>query len=140
MANTIVDLYRSSRGPVIRIDAQETSAIELLVDAFERLSSRLGERIDLASINEFTFTERIGGVVLVSIQSAARKRLVRIIETPLPVFEMRYTMEDWEDKRHFLIPLLEGSPCHQYFSSIPPDDAIVEIAIKETRPGWAKNL
>jgi hypothetical protein len=140
MVKTIVDLYSTSRGPTIRIDAQEISAIETLLNAFDRLSLRFGERIELTSLPDFVFTQRIGGVVLMSVQSAARKKLVRTTETPLPAFEMRHTMEDWEDSRHFLAPLLEGSPCHQYFSSIPPDDAIVEVAIKEPRPRSAQNL
>ena len=117
---------------------QETSAIEILVRAFERLSSRVGEVIDLAVVPEFTFLDSIGSLVLRSVPSPVSKKVLQTAqEKDVPGFEWRGTTHDWTDARDFTIPLLQGSPSHQYLSSGPPnDDAIVEIAIMEPRPAW----
>lgn len=140
MAKTIVDFYSSSNGPTVRIDVQEISAIKTLLHAFERLSSRLGERVDLTSLPEFVFTERIGRLVLTSVELSTRKK--KVVQTSpketVASFEMRGSGDDWTDARRLLAPLVTGSPSHQYFSSVPPDDAIIEIAIKEPRPRWTQ--
>lgn len=136
MPNAIVDFYAGSDGPTIRIDTQEMSSLEALLRSFETLSSRAGVQIDLKGMGEFTFSDAIGGLVLTSIQSPVRKKVVRANMPGITAafFEMRGTPDDWADAKELIVPLLEGAPSHQHFSSVPPDDAIVEIAIAEPRP------
>ena len=137
---TIVEFYEGAYGPTVRIDAQEISAIESLIRAFELLSSRVGERIDAKLLHEFKFTHSIEELSLASVASPLRKKVLRTDQRKSLVrFQMLGTTDDWIDARDLILPLLEGKPSHQYLSSVPPDDAIVEIAILEPRPDWIEN-
>ena len=141
MSKTIVDFYLGRDGPTIRIDAQETTAIKSLLHAFESLSLRTGERVDVTRLPGFVFTERIGGLVLASVPSSARKKVIRTSpKEAVATFAMNGAVDDWADAKYMIAPLLKGTPSHQYFSAVPPDDAVVEIALMEKRPVWAKKF
>jgi hypothetical protein len=131
MMVTVVDFYvNASNGPTIRIDSQDTAAIEALLALFERLSSEVDHVADASSIKSFKVLNSVRSLVLKSCSSISSKK---VIQVATGVFECHGTPDDWENARHLTIPLLHGVPAHQYLNNGLQDDVTIEVAVMEPR-------
>jgi hypothetical protein len=113
----------------------ERADFESLRQCFRQLAER-GENfsIELALMN---FVHAAGGMKVRLISCTSENDLpqvgrglgIRRVHASHPIFEWRKTQSEWQYLAEFLEDFLESdTPCHQYLSAYPDEDAIVVVS------------
>ena len=129
----IVDLYRASRGPVVRIDVQSPKALARLIDLLRAMSEGTANELSLSSLDGIAFTAALTDVRLKLTNSRKESsRSVRLwAQTGVgTVVEWARQSEGWLESAELLDGLNEG-PGHQCLSRGFSDDAEIEVSFQE---------
>jgi hypothetical protein len=135
----LVDYYAGAYGPTIRIDVQSLDDLLVVRGMFQQLAEgrvaevHLQEMRELQVIGISSFTLKVIPEVTVS------RKTLHLVRTDAsgPVLVWSRSPAGWMDGCVCLIDgLLErNAPGHQYLTHEGVDDALVELAFLEARPG-----
>jgi hypothetical protein len=127
----LVDLYPGAYGPTIRIDLNTPQQLQAFLDNLRSLASNEG-RIALEQLPNFALSG-MGSFVFQTVSSTPQRRHLTVSGGQNPAVIWKQTSRDWELAADLIEVFTTSNALgHHYLTDEGIDDALVEVAYKET--------